>query len=236
LSRIVKSSDEGHRGSVSPLDRVAMVAKTLETKSISELSVSNAGLGDGTITLTDGTIFNYRQIQPHDESALQRFHDRLSGESVRLRFMSVLPHLSEHQAHYFTNLDGKDRFAFIALDPCDPTEIVAVARYDREPGTDRAEYAAVVADRWQGRGLGLALTRRLIEAARIRGVRSFYALVLPENIRMLNLLRDLGLPEQVSYVDQVERVEIELSESTSRRSGIPDAQVTERRATEAMRA
>jgi len=169
------------------------------------------------LMLADETVVRYRPIQPADERSLRRFHDQLSDESVRLRFMGVLPHLSERQAHYFTHLDERDRFAFVALDPREPAEIIAVARYDRDPGTDRAEYAAVVADRWQGRGLGLALTRRLIDAALARGVRSFYALVLPENIRMLNLLRDLGLPERVSYEDQIDRVEIELGEALPRR-------------------
>jgi RimJ/RimL family protein N-acetyltransferase len=93
--------------------------------------------------------------------------------------------------------------------------LIAVARFDREPGTDRAEYAAVVTDTWQGHGLGLALTRRLIEAARRRGIRTFSALVLPENLRMLNLLRDLGLPERIYHEDGVECVEVALAaEST----------------------
>jgi hypothetical protein len=125
-----------------------MVAQIPEPLSNSEGPTSKERQGDGTIKLSDVTVVLYRPIRPPDESALQRFHDQLSSESVRLRFMSVLPHLSEQQAHYFTHLDGHDRIALVALNPCDPTEIIAVVRYDREPGTDRAEYAAVVADRW----------------------------------------------------------------------------------------
>jgi RimJ/RimL family protein N-acetyltransferase len=188
-----------------------MVAKIPKPLSNSEGSTSKGRQDDKAVTLSDGTVICYRPIQPADELALQRFHDQLSEESVRLRFMRVLPHLSEQQAHYFTHLDGRDRVAFVAVDPSVPTEIIAVTRYDREPGTDRAEYAAVVADRWQGHGLGLALTRRLVQAAREHGIRSLYALVVPENIRMLNLLRDLGLPELVCYEDQIERVEISLT-------------------------
>jgi ribosomal protein S18 acetylase RimI-like enzyme len=86
-----------------------------------------------------------------------------------------------------------------------------VVSFDREGTTERAEYAAEVEDRWQGRGLGLALTRHLIEAALKRGVRTFTGIVLPENTRMLHLLRDLGLPERLRYEDGTDYVEIDLS-------------------------
>jgi RimJ/RimL family protein N-acetyltransferase len=117
------------------------------------------------------------------------------------------------RANYFTHLDGTNRFALVALDPEQPDAIIAVVRFDRDGGTDRAEYAAVVADRWQGQGLGLALTRRLIAAAGRRGIRRFYALVLPENARMFHLFRDLHLPEHRSWNDGNVCVEITLPSS-----------------------
>jgi GNAT superfamily N-acetyltransferase len=86
-----------------------------------------------------------------------------------------------------------------------------VVSFDGEGTSERAEYAAEVEDRWQGRGLGMALTRRLIEAALKRGVRAFTGIVLPENARMLHLLRDLNLPERLRYEDGIEYVEIDLS-------------------------
>jgi GNAT superfamily N-acetyltransferase len=128
-----------------------------------------------------------------------------------------MPELSEVQAHHFTHLDGMNRFALVALHPEEPGEIIAVVRFDREPGTGRAEYAAVVDDCWQGRGIGLALTRRLIEAARRRGVQTFTALVLPDNVHMLALLRDLGLPERIHFGTDVERIEIDLCSHRSTR-------------------
>jgi L-amino acid N-acyltransferase YncA len=62
----------------------------------------------------------------------------------------------------------------------------------------------------QGKGLGIALTRSLIEAARERGVRDFEALVLPENRGMLRLLRSLDLPESAHLEDGVRRVSVDL--------------------------
>jgi RimJ/RimL family protein N-acetyltransferase len=120
--------------------------------------------------------------------------------------------LSDAQARRFAEVDGVDRYALVALDPENEDEIVAVVRYDRSESPDgNAEYAAVVEDRMQGLGLGLGLTRALIEAARDRGVEKLHALVLPYNIPMLKLLRSLDLPETVMWQDGAERVDIELS-------------------------
>ena len=165
----------------------------------------------GSVELLDGSSITYRAIAPENAPALQRFHHRLSERSIYLRFFCAKPHLSDENAGYFTNVDGVNRFALVALDPERPEEIIAVVSFAREGDTDRAEYAAAVEDRWQGRGLGLALTRYLIEAAIKRGIRVFTGMVLRENARMLNLLRDLDLPEKLRYEEGVEYVEIELS-------------------------
>ena len=165
----------------------------------------------GSVGLPDGTSIDYHAIAPDNASALQRFHHRLSERSIYLRFFAAKPELSDREAGYFTNVDRIDRFALVAVDPERPEEIIGVVSFDREGTTERAEYAAEVEDRWQGRGLGMALTRRLIEAALKRGVRTFTAIVLPQNSGMLHLLRDLGLPERSRYEDGTDYVEIDLS-------------------------
>jgi len=166
----------------------------------------------GSIDLPDGTSVAYHAIAPDNASALQRFHHRLSERSIYLRFFTAKPELSDREAVYFTNLDKINRFALVAVDPERPEEIVGVVSFDREGTTERAEYAAEVADSWQGRGLGLALTRRLIGAAQKRDVRVFTAFVLPQNRGMLHLLRGLGLPERLRYEeDGTDYIEIALA-------------------------
>jgi RimJ/RimL family protein N-acetyltransferase len=166
----------------------------------------------GSIELLDGTSVAYHAIAPDNASALQRFHHRLSERSIYLRFFAAKPELSDREAVYFTNLDKVNRFALVAVDPERPEEIVGVVSFDREGTTERAEYAAEVEDSWQGRGLGLALTRRLIGAAQKRDVRVFTAFVLPQNRGMLHLLRGLGLPERLRYEeDGTDYIEIALS-------------------------
>jgi len=166
--------------------------------------------GDRSLALSDGTRVPMRRIRAEDAEALQRLVGRSSARSVELRFFGPLKELSDDMARRFSDLDGKDRFALVALDPENPDEIVGVVRYSREPGTEGAEYAALIEDRFQGRGLGIGLTRRLVEAARENSIGCLHAMVMRKNARMLGLLRSLDLPERVRWQDGAERVEIDL--------------------------
>ncbi len=151
-----------------------------------------------------------RVVRPEDAPALKRLVGRLSERTAYLRYFGPMRELSDEMARRFAEADGKDRLALVALDPESEDEIVAVVRYERERGTDSAEYAALVEDRFQGRGLGAALTRRIVEAARRRGLKRLHALVLPDNIGMLNLLDGLDLPKRRHWEDGVEHFQIEL--------------------------
>ncbi|MDF2702507.1 MAG: Acetyltransferase domain [Rubrobacteraceae bacterium] len=164
----------------------------------------------GVLTLRDGTGVPVREIRADDAEALRRLVGRSSERSIELRFFGPMKELSAEKARRFAEVDGVDRFALVALDPEDEGEIVAVVRYEREGATDGAEYAALVEDRFQGRGLGIGLTRHLIEAARERGIRHLHALVMRENRPMLSLLRSLDFPERKRWEDGVEHIEIDL--------------------------
>lgn len=167
--------------------------------------------GQMIIALRDGVCLSVRRIRAEDAAALQRLVGRSSDRSVELRFFGPLKELSDEMAERFADVDGEDRYAVVALDPEHPDEIVGVARYERERGTDGAEYAALIEDRFQHRGLGIGLTRNLIEAARENGIRHLHALVLRENAGMLSLLRSLDLPERLRWKDGAECVELDLS-------------------------
>jgi RimJ/RimL family protein N-acetyltransferase len=166
--------------------------------------------GGRSLALRDGTRVRLRCIRAEDAEALQRLVGRSSDRSVELRFFGPLKELSDEMAGRFSDVDGKDRFALVALDPENPDEIVGVVRYTRERGTEGAEYAALIEDRFQGKGLGLGLTCRLVEAARENGIGCLHALVMRENARMLGLLKSLDLPERIRWQDGAERVEIDL--------------------------
>ncbi len=163
------------------------------------------------LALADGTCVAVREIEPGDAGALQRLVGRSSERTVRLRYFGPMKQLSDELARRFAEVDGVDRYALVALDPQDEGEIIAVVRYEREDGRDAAEYAALVEDRFQNRGLGTSLTRALIEAARERDIEHLHAYVLPENRAMFKLLRGLGLPERARRESDFEYVEVALS-------------------------
>jgi GNAT superfamily N-acetyltransferase len=165
---------------------------------------------DQTLTLPSGAEIPFRVVRPEDAPALQRLHGRCGERTIYLRFFGSIEKLSDEKARYFASTDGVDHFGLVALDPQDQNEIIAVVRYARKPGDERAEYAALVEDRWQGEAVGASLTHRLIDVARGNGVSSFYALVKGENKRMLNVFRHLDLPEQERVEDGEKLVEIGL--------------------------
>jgi GNAT superfamily N-acetyltransferase len=166
---------------------------------------------EGTLSLPGGREVPFRLVGPEDASSLQRFLGRCSERTIYLRFFGSLAEFSEQKAQYFAHADGTDHFAFVAIDPDDQDEIIAVVRYDREPGEEQAEYAAIVQDSWQGCGIGIALTRRLVNVACDNVVRAFYAMVMGKNTRMLELLRHLDLPEQEHGVQVTKQVKVELA-------------------------
>ena len=174
---------------------------------------------DKTLLLPSGVEIPFRGVRPDDAPALQRLYARCSERTIYLRFFGLMKELSDEMARYFASTDGADLFALVALDPEDPNEIIAVVRYARTPGDERAEYAALVEDRWQGQHIGASLTHRLIEVARGNGVRFFYAFVKGENKRMLNVLRHLDLPEHERVENGEKIVEVGLSSEEIQRTG-----------------
>jgi GNAT superfamily N-acetyltransferase len=144
-----------------------------------------------TVLLHDGTAVDLVAMRPADAQRLVRFHRTLSSDTTYLRFFSVHPELSSDELYRFTHVDHRDREAVVAVVA---GEIVGVARFDRlDAGTD-AEVAFVIADSWQGRGLGTILFDHLARRARGVGVERFVAQALSHNGRMLAVFHHAGLP------------------------------------------
>ncbi len=169
----------------------------------------NADPGAGAeVVLPDSTLVRVRAIGAGDADALRAFHSRLSPESIVLRFFGPHPRLSDAEVERFTNVDGVDRMALVAEQA---SQIVAVARYDRPPGSDEAEVAFVVEDAFQGHGLATALLQHLADAARSQGIRRLAADTLSENYRMLNVFRDAGFPRSFTRASEVMHVVMDIS-------------------------
>ncbi len=153
--------------------------------------------------LADGGTAHVRPIRPEDAPLLRAFHNRLSPESLYLRFFSPHPRLSEREVAHFTQVDHDARVALVVVLG---EELIAVARYDRLPRSDEAEVAVIVADAQHGRGIASALLERLASAARERGVHRFTADVMPQNRAMLHVFHDAGFEVTSRFEDGVVRV------------------------------
>jgi acetyl coenzyme A synthetase (ADP forming)-like protein len=138
----------------------------------------------------DGRTVHIRPIRTDDLDALMDMWHRLSKESIRLRFFAPRK-MNREQMRYFTELDWRTRFAVVAEQA---GAIIGVSRFDVLPEEgSNAEFAVLVEDTHQGRGIGTALVRALMEPAADMGVTGFVADVLRENNRMLGVMRDAGL-------------------------------------------
>jgi acetyltransferase len=106
--------------------------------------------------------------------------------------------------------------AFLALDAdADGAERAAgLVRLSADPDNARAEFAILVRSDVKGRGLGLALMRRMIEHGRAKSVRRIWGHVASGNARMLALADDLGFTRRRADADPtLIVVELELANS-----------------------
>lgn len=145
------------------------------------------------IQLQDGTDITIRPIRPEDAEIESRFVSGLSSEAKYFRFMSALHELSQEMLVRFTQIDYHNEMALIALTTSDGAEEeIGVARYVINPDQESCEFALVVSDRWQRKGIGYQLLERLMEVARDRGLASMQGEVLSDNVKMLDLVKTLG--------------------------------------------
>jgi aminoglycoside phosphotransferase family enzyme/predicted kinase/GNAT superfamily N-acetyltransferase len=158
--------------------------------------------------LADGGRVQLRPIRIGDAPGLVALHGRLSEESVYLRYFSPHSHLSPQEIGHATAVDHLDREALVVLDH---DQLIGVGSYERSAGSDAAEVAFEVEDAHQGRGIGTLLFESLAAVASERGIRRFFAHVLPQNRRMLDLFHDVGLEKRAHFEGGVVEVELALS-------------------------
>jgi acetyltransferase len=150
------------------------------------------------VTTAEGTFFTVRPIRPEDEPLMVRFHQELSERSVYMRYFHMVS-LGQRIAH-----ERLTRICFIDYDreialvadygsPADGRhEIAGVARLSRLQGSRKAEFALVLSDRFQHRGLGSAMLRHLVDVARAEGLTRVGAEILAENVEMQRVCGKAG--------------------------------------------
>lgn len=144
-------------------------------------------------SLKDGTPVVLRPIRPEDEPLWNRMLRQCSPESIWFRFRHVFQEMPHETASRFCFIDYDREIAIVAeCDQSDQQSLIGVGRLVL--GTDRnsADYAVLVADPWQGKGLGALLTDYCLDIADQMGVRHLTAEATADNERALNLFAGRG--------------------------------------------
>lgn len=173
--------------------------------------------------LKDGQTVQIRPIRPDDLDGMMRMWQRLSPQTIRLRFFSLRKMTAEQMRHQ-VQVDFDQRVALVAEQH---SEIIGVGRFDRLPDNSRtAEFAVTVEDAEQGRGLGTSLLRALMAPARDLGVTHFHGDILTENRSMLRVMRESGFePAIKNYGDTLTATfTTSPTEALLRRAGEQDRQ------------
>ncbi|MGP8163386.1 MAG: GNAT family N-acetyltransferase [Acidimicrobiales bacterium] len=148
-------------------------------------------------TTSGGLQVTLRPIRPEDEPAWHEMLDACSAETISLRFSAMVRHTHEF-ATRFCFIDYDRELAIVAeLESGDGSKKLAgVGRLVADPAHLRAEYAVLVADPWQRRGLGNLLTSYCLESApawgQSWGLRSVCAETAVENSNMIAVFEKQG--------------------------------------------
>jgi acetyltransferase len=142
----------------------------------------------------DGTPLLLRPVRPEDGPAHLRFFDALTPDDVRYRMFVRIRELQPSQLARFTQIDYDREMAFIATRPGPDglPETLAVGRVVADPDNVSAEFAVTVRSDLKGHGLGRILMQKLIDYCRVRGTREIVGEALPQNNRIIGLVKKLG--------------------------------------------
>lgn len=161
--------------------------------------------------LENGVPALIRPIRPEDEPLIYGLFKTLSEETIMFRFNQRLIDMPHERLARYCQLDYERELAFVALirEEPDDEKIIADVRIMKLPDLETAELAILVADEWQGHGIGSMLIDYCIKIAEEQELKALWMEILKSNARMLNLAKRSGFREVYSDEDTV-RVVLEL--------------------------
>jgi acetyltransferase len=116
-----------------------------------------------------------------------------SKESIRYRFSSLMKQTTHEMASRFCFIDyDRDLVIVAEVEEEGARKLIAVAQLAADANHEEAEYAVLIGDRWQGRGLGGMLTDYCLEIAKRWGVKRIVAETAKNNARMISTFQNRG--------------------------------------------
>ena len=165
--------------------------------------------------MKDGKKVTIRPIRPEDEPVMVNFHEGLSERSVYLRYFSPLK-LQQRVAHTrlvrncFNDYDREIALVAEHKDGDGKSEIVGVARLSKLHTNNAGEFAVVVTDAWQHKGLGTELTKCLVQIGKNEKMARLVAYTLRENKDMQQMCKKVGFKVRTPVGESECVIEMEL--------------------------
>lgn len=199
--------EDARRRKLVPPDQVAVrIAGTPEIESLTTRFTTN-----------DRQEILLRPVHPTDEEALREAFYNLSATTLYQRFHGVVKFASRKRFRDVTIFDPEKGMVIVGVHREGGRDvIVATARYEILPASGDAVAGILVADEWQGKGIGTRLLQHLIDIARSRRIPAFVANVFPDNEATLHLFHKCAAGEITSTVrENVYRLRIPLDPEPS---------------------
>jgi acetyltransferase len=143
--------------------------------------------------LRDGTPVLLRPMKPEDEPLVSEFLGKCSEETVYFRYFRLIKKWTHEMLIRFTQNDYDREIGLMAIgQPPGPEVMMGVSRMVMAADRSTAEFAVIVADPWQGKGLGPKLVEKIKDIAREQQVKLLRGDVLAQNQPMLEMVKRLG--------------------------------------------
>ena len=141
----------------------------------------------------DGRRIFIRPVKPEDAPLFTALFKTLSPTTIYYRFFGALKELNPEMLARFTQIDYDREIALVAIDEDSESDcMLGVARIIGDPDGKTGEFAVLVGDAWQGKGIGSNLLEKCLSIAEKQGFESVHGIVLHENRNMLALGKKLG--------------------------------------------
>ncbi|MGD9730673.1 MAG: GNAT family N-acetyltransferase [Desulfamplus sp.] len=134
-----------------------------------------------------------RPVKPEDAPLFTELFKVLSPTTIYYRFFGILKELNPVMLARFTQIDYDREVALVAIDEESGLDkMLGVARIIGDPDGITGEFAVLVGDPWQGKGIGSRLLEKCLSIAEKRGFKTVHGIVLNENKNMIALGKKLG--------------------------------------------
>ena len=133
----------------------------------------------------------------------------MSERTIHFRFFHAIREITHEMLIRYCHNDYDREIAIVAESDIG---LMGVARLMFDPGEESAEFAVLVTDKWQNRGLGSKLVEKIINIARTKGLNKVYATVIKENYAMKHVAEKLGFRVEMTDDPQIDSLILQLNE------------------------